>query len=244
VAEDNPVNQTVIVHMLTNLGHQPTIAQTGKEALAILRQESFDLIFMDVQMPEMDGISATRRIRADEQRTGLHIPIVAITAHAMKGDKENCLSAGMDAYLAKPVTGREIKETIERFMSVPGSPREQTSSSSRSPSGALAKLDGDNALLCELVRIFIEESPKQLSKLRQAVEANDFETIERTAHGLKGELKYLGLAEAAQKASGFERFGREKCLQLPADSLSNLEADIINVTGCMKQMLEDKRTLN
>ena len=88
------------------------------------------------------------------------------------------------------------------------------------------------------------ESPKQLSKLRQAVEANDFETIERTAHGLKGELKYLGLAEAAQKASGFERFGREKCLQLPADSLSNLEADIINVTGCMKQMLEDKRTLN
>ena len=244
VAEDNPVNQKVIVHMLTKLGHEPTIAKTGNDVLAILKQGSFDLIFMDVQMPEMDGISATCRIRADEHGTGLHIPIVAITAHAMKGDKENCLSAGMDAYLAKPVSGLEIKETLERFLNVPGSPCEERSSASWSPFRALAKLDGDHALLGELVRIFLDESPKQLSKLRQAVETNDFENIERTAHGLKGELRYLGLTEAAQKASGFEQSGREKRLHLPHDSFSNLEADIINVTDCMKQMLEDKRTVN
>lgn len=242
VAEDNPVNQTVIVHMLKNLGHEATIAQTGKEVLAILGRKSFDLIFMDVQMPEMDGLTATRRIRADEQLTGLHIPIVATTAHAMKGDEENCLSAGMDAYLAKPVTGREVKETLDRFMRVSG-PRERANSSSWSPSAALVKLDGDDVLLCELVRIFLEESPKQLSKLRQAIEVNDFETMERTAHGLKGELSYLGLNEAAQAAGGFERLGRERCLHLPADSFSNFEADIDNVTESMKQIVESMRTL-
>jgi HPt (histidine-containing phosphotransfer) domain-containing protein len=160
----------------------------------------------------------------------------------MKGDEENCLSAGMDAYLAKPVTGRQVKETLDRLMGVPGA-SERASSSSWSPSSALAELDGDGVLLRELVRIFLEESPKQLSRLRQAIEVNDFETIERTAHGLKGELSYLGLTEAAQAAGGFERLGRERCLHLPADSFSNFEADIDNVTESMKQIVEGKRTL-
>jgi CheY-like chemotaxis protein len=118
VAEDNVVNQRVLVGLLTARGHHATIATTGREVLAATERQAFDLILMDVQMPEMGGLEATTLIRTRERTTGGHVPIVAMTAHAMSGDSERCLAAGMDGYLSKPVDRKALFEQIERI-SVP-----------------------------------------------------------------------------------------------------------------------------
>ena len=116
LAEDNLVNQRLAVRLLRKMGHQVAVAQTGREALYALRSEKFDLVLMDVQMPEMDGFEATREIRRREQGTQAHIPVIAMTAHAMNGDHESCLQAGMDDYVAKPINREELRQTIERVM--------------------------------------------------------------------------------------------------------------------------------
>jgi len=115
VAEDNRVNQTVISRMLQKLGHRVDVAANGLEAVSALRRITYDLVFMDCQMPEMDGFGATRSIRAGEAGTPRHIPIVALTANAMHGDREQCLAAGMDDYIAKPVTKQALAAALERW---------------------------------------------------------------------------------------------------------------------------------
>src|SRR5215472_15053897 len=112
LAEDIPVNQTLAMRILERLGHKVQVANNGKEVLRRFQAEEFDLILMDVQMPEMDGLEATSAIRAAESGTGKHVPIVAMTAHAMKGDREKCLGAGMDGYISKPIHAKELFETI------------------------------------------------------------------------------------------------------------------------------------
>jgi len=118
IAEDNLVNQRVAIYMLEKQGHQVTGAMNGEEALAALEKENFELVLMDVQMPKMDGFQATQRIRAKEKETGFHLPIIAMTAHAMKGDREKCLAVGMDDYIAKPLNVKQLSETIARVMSL------------------------------------------------------------------------------------------------------------------------------
>ena len=113
VAEDNPVNQKLPVRLLEKSGHTITVAANGREALAALEIEVFDLVFMDVQMPEIDGFQATAEIRRREKSTGKHVPIIAMTAHAMKGDRERCISVGMDSYISKPIGADELFRTIE-----------------------------------------------------------------------------------------------------------------------------------
>jgi signal transduction histidine kinase/CheY-like chemotaxis protein/ligand-binding sensor domain-containing protein len=117
LAEDNLVNQKLAVRLLEKNGHTVAVAQNGKEALAHLQNSSFDLVLMDVQMPEMDGLTATRLIREQERKTGRHLPIIATTAHAMKGDRERCLEAGMDEYLSKPINARELYQIISQVLS-------------------------------------------------------------------------------------------------------------------------------
>jgi CheY-like chemotaxis protein len=112
VAEDNPVNQRVATAMLKRRGHRVTVAGNGAEAVALVARETFDVVFMDVQMPEMDGLDATQAIRRAEAGTGRHLPIVAMTAHAMNGDRERCLAAGMDDYLTKPVSVAGIDRVL------------------------------------------------------------------------------------------------------------------------------------
>jgi CheY-like chemotaxis protein len=115
LAEDNLVNQRVAVAILEKAGHRVTVASNGRQALDRWTAQPFDLILMDVQMPEIDGLEATAVIRAREVKTGEHIPIIALTAHAMKGDQERCLATGMDAYLSKPIIGRQLTEMISRY---------------------------------------------------------------------------------------------------------------------------------
>jgi PAS domain S-box-containing protein len=241
VAEDNAVNQTVVLRMLKKMGHLPTIAHNGQEAHSLVSAESFDLVFMDVQMPEMDGLAATRSIREDEKQTGLHIPIIAMTAHAMKGDKGRCLEAGMDGYIAKPVSSQEIEEVIAKFsVAETGEPAAAWVEGAPIPpkrwsrTKALEKVDGDEQLLHEVIQIFLEESPKQLAELRQAVREADAELLERVAHSLKGELSYLGLSDACQKAGYLERMGRERDFNHAAESLSIFEILVTNASAEMR----------
>jgi CheY-like chemotaxis protein len=196
---------------------------------------------MDVQMPEMDGLTASRKIREKEIETGAHIPIVAMTAHAMKGDKERCLAAGMDGYITKPVSRQDIEETIATVLVT----EERTPISAVAPNSpfswdsttALRQMDGDESLLQELIQIFMEELPLHLANLNMAVETEDMETLERTAHSLKGELSCLGLTGAAQKARDLERMGRERTLQPAAELLSAFKTEMTAVTSAMRDML-------
>jgi CheY-like chemotaxis protein len=119
LAEDNAVNQKVASRFLEKEGHHVTLASDGRQALAALDRENFDVVLMDVQMPEMDGFEATAIIRAGERDTGKRLPIIAMTAHAMKGDRERCLAAGMDSYIAKPITASELIELLEKFSDAP-----------------------------------------------------------------------------------------------------------------------------
>jgi two-component system, sensor histidine kinase and response regulator len=118
LVEDNAVNRTLAVRLLEKRGHSVTVALNGKEALAALDKQAFDLIFMDVQMPEMDGLEATRAIRENEKSSGTHVPIIAMTAHAMAGDEDRFRRAGMDEYLSKPVKTEELTELLKRYASV------------------------------------------------------------------------------------------------------------------------------
>ena len=119
LAEDNAVNQTLAVRLLEKRGHTVTVADTGTKALELYEEHSFDVVLMDVQMPEMDGLEATRRIREFEKSTGKHTPIVAMTAHVMVGDRERCLHAGMDEYVSKPLQTKVLFDVLERVLTQP-----------------------------------------------------------------------------------------------------------------------------
>ncbi len=116
LAEDSPVNQRVATVMLTKWGHRVSVAGNGRQAIAAVNAQPFDLVLMDVQMPEMDGLEATQIIRQQERTTGKHLPIIALTAHAMKGDRDRCLEVGMDSYVTKPIRSKELSRVIREVM--------------------------------------------------------------------------------------------------------------------------------
>jgi two-component system sensor histidine kinase/response regulator len=248
LAEDNAVNQKIATRMLEKLGHTVTVAENGKEALDIFTRLDFDAIFMDVQMPEMDGLTATEKIREGERQTRLHMPIIAMTAHAMKGDRERCLEAGMDGYISKPINGRELEQAIAGALY--GQDATQASKSAKTQeqdvvpeskiswdiAQTLERLGGDEKLLHEVVEIFLEEGPKQMTTLRHAIAEGNVVDIEKTAHSLKGELGYLGVSEVSKKAHELEEMGRKHNLQHTAEVFSAFEAGISGVLASMRGM--------
>ena len=239
VAEDTPVNQVLISRTLEKMGHTVTIANTGRECLDFLKTQSFHLIFMDVQMPEMDGLTATRAIRVQEKETGSHIPIVAMTAHTMKGDRERCLESGMDDYLAKPVSSREIADAIKRIFPLSPAAAAPSSRSDRwTVARALEQVEGDEKLLHEVIAIFVDEAPKLLAKLRQAIASRDIELLERTAHNLKGQLAYLGVTVAAQKSRELEDSGQRGDLPHARRIIDEVEKEITEVMESMRQVVQ------
>jgi PAS domain S-box-containing protein len=203
VAEDNVINRAVAVGILGKQGHSLFHAANGLEVLAALRTEMFDLILMDVQMPEMDGFQATRRIREWEATTGHHIPIVAMTAHAMAGDRERCLDAGMDDYIAKPLSKEDLLRVLEPCGPAappPSAPRRVVTAplSLCSREELLEQCDGDDELMGRLIALFHENTPRLLDDIRASIARRGSSDLARSAHALLSSLGPFG-ANAARE---------------------------------------------
>jgi CheY-like chemotaxis protein/anti-sigma regulatory factor (Ser/Thr protein kinase) len=191
LAEDNPVNQKLVVWLLEKGGHSVRVAGNGREAISALESERFDIVLMDVQMPEMNGFEATARIREMERLTGMRIPIIAMTAHAIKGDREKCLDAGMDSYISKPIQSKEFFRVIESFTATLGASERNASEAAMSGDGIdrdalLASVDGDIELLQEVASLFMKSWPRLLSEISDFITNSDAEALARAAHSLKG----------------------------------------------------------
>jgi two-component system, sensor histidine kinase and response regulator len=246
VAEDNPVNQALVLRVLQKMGHTPVLARTGKEALAFATSEKFDLAFMDVQMPEMDGLAATGAIRESEKHSQTHLPIFAMTAHAMKGDRERCLQAGMDGYITKPIRFSDIEQTVASLAMKPPAlvqPEEPIPAAALpwNRERALQRVEGDQDLLADLCRIFLEESPKLFTSLQVAIAAGDADSVQRAAHSLKGESGYLEAANVAETARQLEDMGRERNLSPAAALLQVLERELTRLHRAVQEELEVKK---
>jgi PAS domain S-box-containing protein len=248
LAEDNPVNQKLALRLLQKRGHQVVVAGNGKEALAALEKQPFDVVLMDVQMPEMGGFEATAAIRQKEHqdRSGTprprrHLPVIAMTAHAMKGDRERCLEAGMDGYISKPIQATELYSALETLVQASAETpapagSEGNGAAETSWSEALARVGGDRDLLRELVQVFLDEIPALLEKLRQALAGRDAPGVQRLAHTVKGSMGQFGAEKACQAAQTLETIGQsgnlagaERALEVLETELDRLEPNLIAV---------------
>ena len=232
LAEDNRVIRTLAVRMVEKRGHRVTAVENGLEACGAVELESFDLVLMDVQMPEMDGLEAARTIRERERVTGRHLPIVALTASAMKGDRELCLAAGMDAYVSKPLKPGELFRTIESLASQSGSDAPATAPDAPASAKVLDReamlehVAGETALLDEIVRLYQEDAPRLVGELRGAITREDAVAVERAAHKIKGVLGMLGAEIAAEVAERLEALGAERNLDRAGSVLAALEHEM------------------
>ncbi len=209
LAEDNAVNQRLAVSLLEKRGHRVVVVGNGRDAVAALDGGRFDAVLLDMQMPEMDGFETAAVIRDRDAATGGHTPIVAMTAHAMKGDRERCLAAGMDEYVAKPIRPNELFEALER-LPLP------TRSAGLAPIGpgaepatldmaaVLERMDGDVDLLKELAGLFLSECPQRLSDVRQAITQRDASGLMQAAHTIKGAVGNFGARDAVEAARRLE----------------------------------------
>ncbi|MEM9409683.1 MAG: response regulator [Planctomycetota bacterium] len=211
LAEDNPVNQKLAVTILEKHGHQMTVVNTGKQALGAVAQQTFDLVLMDIQMPEMDGIEATGRIRKLEQ-PGNRLPIIAMTAHAMPQDRQRCLMAGMDEYISKPFKAHELTGLIDHVFasrshesSSSGTFDSEASSIYIDWNQAFETVGGDRKLLVEIIQIFLSGRENQIAELKQAIDANNLAERRRLAHTLKGTLRHLGVIDIAKNVEIIEQ---------------------------------------
>ncbi|MEA2632015.1 MAG: two-component system, sensor histidine kinase and response regulator, partial [Chloroflexota bacterium] len=168
LAEDNAINRTLATHLLKRRGHRVTVAEDGLQALAAYDAEPFDLVLMDVQMPNLGGIEATGMIRRREQATGRHTPIIAMTARAMKGDREECLGAGFDEYLAKPLRVQELRDLVERTAGIPATPGPPGPAPAIDKESVLDLVGGDALLLRDLIGLFLDGAKGMLARIRAA----------------------------------------------------------------------------
>jgi CheY-like chemotaxis protein len=233
LAEDNLVNQRVAVGILTRRGHHVTVANNGREAVDAVQRERFDLILMDVQMPEMGGFEATAAIRARERETGGHVRIVAMTAHAMNGDRERCVAAGMDGYVSKPLDPRMLFAVVED--EPPAVPAAASTPSTFDRTAALERLDGDEALLSDVIGIFLEDCPARLKAIKAAVDAREPEAIRVEAHGLKGAASNLSATSLFDAAEVLERVGAESRLDAAEAAWRRLSIAATEVLTTLRQ---------
>jgi signal transduction histidine kinase/CheY-like chemotaxis protein/HPt (histidine-containing phosphotransfer) domain-containing protein len=235
LAEDNPVNEAVIVRVLERMGHSTTMAHNGREAVALATKRKFDLLFMDVQMPEMDGLAATAAIRECEKSSGTHLPIFAMTAHAIKGDREQCLAAGMDGYIAKPVRFSDIQQTLAGLAANLRGELPPVAPGLWDKAAALERVEGDEELLQDICWIFLEESPQLMIQLQQALADDDPEAVSRAAHSLKGESAYLGATSVAQIAKQLETMGRDRELSQARAVFEQLQQEMASLSSAVRQ---------
>jgi two-component system, sensor histidine kinase and response regulator len=247
LAEDNPVNQRVALHLLAKAGHSTLAVVNGREVLDALARETFDLILMDVQMPEMDGFEATRAIRAQEQETGRHIPIVAMTAHAMKGDRERCLAAGMDDYLSKPVQKAELLRVIQSATAGAGpaadpAPPVGLSEPVFDIEVALDRVDGEEEFLEEVVQLFLADAPCRMDEIQRALSQKNCKRLASAAHSLKGATGCLGGSRASAAALRLEEIATQGDLSNAAEAFARLQQELAHLTEAISGAVLENAT--
>jgi CheY-like chemotaxis protein len=245
LAEDNPVNQRFAVRILEKRGHTVVVATNGREALDLRRREAFDAVLMDVQMPEMDGFEAAAAMRAYERAEGGHVPIIAMTAHAMKGDKERCLAAGMDAYVSKPLQAREFLNVVEGQASPDGAgePGDGQSAAVFDREQTLDRVAGDRALLKEIVELFLESAPESIDELRRAIAKGDAAALERAAHSLKGAVGNFGARATQAAALRLETMGRTKDLTHAEEAFALLAEELARLQPALSAFASEEESL-
>jgi len=226
LAEDNRINQRVALHTLEKQGHTVVVVGDGQAALTALAQAPFDLVLMDIQMPILDGLAATAAIRAQEQTQGTHVPIIAMTAHAMRGDRERCLVAGMDGYVTKPLKATDLAAAITQLRPAVASPETWGVTPPVDISAALQSVEGDQNLLVDLFEVFQQDYPKQLAEIRDAIGVGDAERVAQVAHSLKGAVGYFGAQTVYTLAYRLETMGHQTELEGASSVLQHLEREL------------------
>jgi two-component system, sensor histidine kinase and response regulator len=237
VAEDNAVNQKVAVRMLENLGYRADVAANGKEAVDSISRISYAAVLMDVQMPEMDGYEATAEIRRREEGARRRTPVIAMTANAMKGDREKALQAGMDDYLSKPVKLGDLEAILARWVS----PEQEDASAGDSQKVITPQVSeeffdhqiianlhelGGPEMLSELAELFLEESHSAVDVLRKAIVESDAQAVERTAHTLKGSSGNMGARKIEWLCARLQDIGASGDLASAPAVLARLEEEL------------------
>ena len=252
LAEDNEVNQKLATRLLEKRGHEVIVASNGLQALNALSLGSFDLVLMDVQMPEMDGIEATAALRATEEGTGQHMPVIAMTALVMQGDRERCLAAGMDGYLTKPIRPRALDEVLEQYTArkreagivheevltapdhTPRAPKQEWVDGRE----LLERIGGDREFLTELVSLFRVDCPKQLNRIETALKKMDPGEVLRGAHSLRGTLANLAARPAADLAAEIEHASKEGDLDRAKAAFQSLSLELPHVLETLGTLSE------
>ncbi len=241
VAEDNATNQKLVSAMLDLQGHVVTLVGNGKLAVERAAQESFDVVLMDVQMPEMSGLEATVAIRQQEEGTGRHLPIVALTARAMAGDREQCLTAGMDAYVSKPVRAAELYAAIDSVVAgtLPSTPPPSSPETTVKPvdvSALLSGFGGRSDLVAEVIDVFLADAPAMLTRLRHAVAGADVSEMAAAAHAIKGSAGLFSQGQAYERARALETRAR-------SGDTSNAVAAGGEIEASVTQLVSELRTI-
>ena len=254
VAEDNPVNQDLAMHLLQRRGHSVILAENGRQALSAVERHKFDLVLMDVQMPEMGGFEATQAIREKEKSTGGHLPIIAMTAHAMQGDRQKCLDAGMDGYLTKPLDPKSFLRTVEESVTVtvPAAGAKAAEGDSGRESGdeigagqldakaLLERFSGNKKLLRTIVGTFREDCPKMMARIRTALTAHDAAALADASHALKGSVGNFGHSPALETARQMEKNSRQGKLDGAWELYATLEDEIASLLPALQAIGEKK----
>jgi signal transduction histidine kinase/CheY-like chemotaxis protein/HPt (histidine-containing phosphotransfer) domain-containing protein len=244
VAEDNLINQKLIQRMLRSMGYEPTIVGTGLEVMNSLEQTMFDLAFMDVQMPEMDGLEATQKIR-QKYGTGAGPRIVAMTAFALAGDKAKCLKAGMDDYLSKPFVSDQVASMIRKWVGHKNNPM----NGAENPEGReIPSIDGgiqvrlneleqetERSFVKDLIKIFLEEAPVSFQRMKDAIRAADAKSIEQFAHKLKGGSINLGAKRLAGLFENVERLARTNATDMSGSIIAEIDLEFNQTINYLRE---------
>jgi PAS domain S-box-containing protein len=228
LAEDNPVNQQLVIRLLEKKGHSVTVAESGHQVLDLWQRRPFDIILMDVQMPGLDGLETTYALREREAGSGKHVPILAMTAHAMKGDRERCLDAGMDDYVSKPIRSAEMFAAIARLTTRSAGAQAAAEDLRRLVDwdAALGCVGGDEELLRDLTHTFLHEYPTWLARLDDALARGDPAATRGAAHPFKNSLQMLGARHAGEIVYRFEQMGRAGSLNGIAEARAELDREL------------------
>lgn len=243
LAEDNAVNATLAARLLEKEGHAVRLASNGLQVLTALEEEPFDLILMDVQMPLMDGLETVGRIRQREASSGRHIPVIALTAHAMRSDQDRCREAGMDGYLSKPIQAEALREAIARFLpartgqdpAAPGMP----GGLQISRESLLAHLDNDPLLLVDVVDLFLGLGPVLVAQMGQALRDGKAEALAMAAHTFRGAAGNFGATVVVDLAAALEQLARSGDLAAAAPLCRELEERAAEVGRILREIRDE-----